>query len=399
MSCTQSNKQTDKTSQLASKIDNIDTNKDMYSIETDNYLSTKNGFNLSGLFNHVKTVILETKKDVLIGNITSMQVYKDSIFILDNISSNGLFLFNKEGRFLKRYGNIGQGPGEYLKPTDFSLDVKSNKVYILDSKSQNILIYNLSSGSYINTIHIVNRRFKSYHIQYANGRIFADAYYFEKNKYAFLLQEINKSTGERINQWLPTKSYNKNYSEPLFASENVFYDRTQESPKFIQYFMDTVITIGHNKIMPLLSLKSNKLLKEVDLQDFNYRKDNIVMKFLLKDIVYHISNFCSYKNILYFTFRYKDLFECCIYNKNTKETQIKNMIFDDLVYKTHEGGSYLFPRFCTSNEDGMYAYIHPIEMKKFLELAKCNKLRPDLDKIDKLKQLTSESNPVIFIYQ
>ena len=390
MSCSQSNKQSVKTFQISNNIP----------IETDDYLLGKNRFYLSKLFRKVKTIILETKEDVLIGMIKSMQVYKDSIFILDFPRSNGVYLFNKEGRFLKKYGNIGQGPGEYLKAFDFTLDFKNKILYILDSNSQSILMYNLKSGKYIKKIHLMNSGFKSFHIQYTNNRLFTDAHFYEKNASSFLLQEINTSTGTRIRDFLPAKLYNKNFfSKDVTLGENVFYDRTQEYPKFIQYFMDTVISICPKKIMPLLYLKSNKLLKEEDIQDLDLKKESISMRLSAKDIIYHISDFCSYKDVLYFTFKYMDRHECCLYNKKTEETQIINSISDDLIYKVNEGGSYLIPEFCTSNEAGMYAYINPLEMNMFLELIKNNSVRSDLDKLDKLKQLTPESNPVIFVYE
>jgi hypothetical protein len=363
-------------------------------------LTSKNRFNLSKLFRKVKTIILETKDDALIGMIKSMQVYKDSIFILDISRSKGVYLFNKEGRFLMKYGSKGQGPKEFIAATDFTLDVKNKKLYMLDSQTQSILIYNLTNGNYINRIHLKNQGFRSIHIQYANNRLYTDAHFYEKNASAFLLQEIDISTGARLKDMLPVKSYNKNFfSKDVIMGENVFYDRTQENPKFIQYFMDTVISIGSKKIMPLLFLKSNKLLKEEDIQDLDLRNGSITMRFSAKDIVYHITDFCSYKDNLFFSFKYKDRYECCLYNKKTNETQIVNGLYDDLIYKVSEGGNQLIPRFLTSNEDGMYAYINPFEMNRFLELIKNDNVRSDLDKLDKLKQLTPESNPVIFVYE
>jgi len=400
MSCTQPKRQSVKTSQNANSIGNIAANKDVYSIETDDYLTSKKRFYLSKIFGKVKTIILETKADALIGEIKSMQVYKDSIFVLDKSRFKGVCLFNKEGRFLKIYGSKGQGPTEFIEATDFTLDVKNKIIYIFDDCTDNILTYNLTNGKYINRIHLNNQGFSSRHIQYANNRLFTDAHYYDKKVSAFLLQEIDKSTGARIRGFLPAKLYNKNFfSASTVLNEEVFYDRTQEDPKFIQYFMDTVISIGAKKIIPLLALKSNKLLKEEDLQDIDLRRVQVWMKFGYRDIVYHIADFCRYKDVLYFTFKYKDRFECCLYNKKTKETQIINGLFDDLIYKVNDQGNDLIPTFLTSNEDGMYACVQPFQMNRFLGYIKINSVRSDLDKLDKLKQLTPESNPVIFVYE
>jgi len=394
MSCTHSSKKADINEPT---INNIVANKDLYSIDIDNKSNLKKIY-LSNIFKNVKTIILETTKDALIGSVKSIQIYEDYIFILDNNVAKGLFQFNKEGHFLKRFGNIGNGPGEYIEPTDFTLNIKDKILYILDSQTQKIIMYDLITGSYIKDVRIADGRYKSFNIQYAENRIFTDAYHYEKMGNEFLLQEINVLTGQSIKKWLPTKLYNKNFSKTYFAPENVFYDRTKKSPKFIQYFMDTIISIFPEKIVPLLTIKSDKLLKESDLQEIGLKNENIIMNLIQKDLVYHISDFISYKNILYFTYRHKNSFRCCFFNTNTKETQIGLCVIDDLIYKIDDENNSLVPRFCTSSEDGMYAYIDPIEIDRFVKLVKSNRLKVNLDKLDKLKQLTQGSNPVIFIY-
>jgi len=77
-------------------------------------LKKEDNINLSSEFKKVKTIILETNKNSLIGSVNSIQVYGDKIFILDRDKSNGIFVFNKTGKFIQRIGNAGQGPGEIL---------------------------------------------------------------------------------------------------------------------------------------------------------------------------------------------------------------------------------------------------------------------------------------------
>jgi len=400
ISCTQPNKQVAKNDQAVSTnlvISTVKSNKDLPIIDIDNVSNYTKWIYLSSVFKHVKTVILETRKDVLIGSVNSIQVYKDSIFILDRTSSKGLFLFNKEGHFLKRYGNIGRGPGEYTMPSDFTLNLKDRIVYILDAQTQNILMYNLNTGDFIKNIHIRDGRFKSFNIQYVDNKIFADAYYYSTKENPSLLQEINISTGERTTKWLPAKLYNKNYSKLSLSGENVFYDRTQKSPKFIQFFMDTIISITHKEVMPFLAIKSDKLLKEADLKEILSKgDDNLTLNLFKSGLVHHISEFVTYKNRVYFTYRHGFEFWRCLFNTKTKNIQIVSSMIDDLIYNDiHKS---IRPRFCTSNEDGMYSYIDPVEMDQFLKLVQENKLNRNLDKFDKIKQLSLDSNPIIFIY-
>jgi hypothetical protein len=402
ISCTPSNKQTVKTNQKVSNdlvISAIKSNKNLHLIDLDNPSYYSKNIHISSLFKQVKTVILETRKDVLIGSVTSIQIYKDSIFILDRTSSKGLFLFNKEGHFLKRYGTIGNGPGEFTEPTDFTMNVKDKILYVLDAQTQNIVVYNLNTGSFIKNIHILDGRFKSFHIQYVDNRLLADAYYYDTNNNPSMLQEINISTGERTTKWLPAKLYNKNYSGLFFAGNEIFYDRTQESPKYVQYFMDTVISVTHKDVMPLLAIKSDKLLKESDWKEIMSKGEvNVTLNLIKSNLIYHICEFATYKNIVFFTYTQGLAYRCCLLNTKTNTFQILNSIIDDLTYDIKDKNNSILPRFCTSNADGMYAYISPTEMDRFLKLAKENKLNKSLDKLNKIKLLPHDSNPIIFIY-
>ncbi len=88
---------------------------------------------ISEIGNGIKYVQLETSAEALLGEIKKIVIDKN-IYILD---INGLFVFSPEGRFIRKIGEKGKGPNEYLIAFDF--DVNSEVVGILDILSQKIL--------------------------------------------------------------------------------------------------------------------------------------------------------------------------------------------------------------------------------------------------------------------
>ena len=51
----------------------------------------------------------------------------DYIVVMDSEITETVLVFDKEGRFLHRIGQIGQGPGEYIDITDSSIDFEKKK--------------------------------------------------------------------------------------------------------------------------------------------------------------------------------------------------------------------------------------------------------------------------------
>jgi hypothetical protein len=81
---------------------------------------------LSSIFKKMKTIILETTDESVIGAVGRVQVFDNYIFILDDKNPHKLFAFNKEGKFIRLIGNVGYGPGEYIRPNDFTIDPQKN---------------------------------------------------------------------------------------------------------------------------------------------------------------------------------------------------------------------------------------------------------------------------------
>ncbi len=90
---------------------------------------------------YVNPIILETNDHCLIGQIETTKVdpLTKHYFILDKKTNIGVFEFNKDGKFVRQYGSIGEGPGAYQNIRDFSIGPRSE---IFIASSYKLLLFN-----------------------------------------------------------------------------------------------------------------------------------------------------------------------------------------------------------------------------------------------------------------
>lgn len=132
-------------------------------------------FNLSEIVSSFSIIPLETNDTCLIGEVSKLEFYKDEILILDKIYSDRLFVFNKEGKYLRDIGRRGAGPDEYMQINDFSIDKKNNIIYVLCDKKK-VFFYSLS-GQYMGRTDV---------------DFFADAMEYKDNRFYFLCDRMNR---------------------------------------------------------------------------------------------------------------------------------------------------------------------------------------------------------------
>lgn len=82
----------------------------------------------------ISFIPIKESENSLFINIDKILVKKNSIFIMDKLSSRALLKFSKLGEFITKFENIGQGPGEYVRLWDF--DVTDKFVLSVRQKSK-----------------------------------------------------------------------------------------------------------------------------------------------------------------------------------------------------------------------------------------------------------------------
>jgi hypothetical protein len=97
--------------------------------------------NASDLIDEVRYIPLETTSESLIGYYVNIQFCRDKIFILDDISGIGLFIFDMHGKFIKKIGKTGAGPLEFGKPSAFCISRDEKQIVMYDNWKRRNMYY------------------------------------------------------------------------------------------------------------------------------------------------------------------------------------------------------------------------------------------------------------------
>lgn len=84
---------------------------------------------------------LETKIETLIGHIDKMLIREGRMYLLDKEGAKSLFVFDTSGKFIYKINRVGQGPGEYIEPDDFTVNDKAGEVIIWDIDQKKALFF------------------------------------------------------------------------------------------------------------------------------------------------------------------------------------------------------------------------------------------------------------------
>jgi hypothetical protein len=100
---------------------------------------------LSELGRELSYIPLETSELCLISNVTNLVFTKDYILITD---SKELFQFSRSGKFLRKIGKLGKGPGEHGTFIKFAVDDSNEKEIFILNHPYSVNVYDLHSGTF-----------------------------------------------------------------------------------------------------------------------------------------------------------------------------------------------------------------------------------------------------------
>jgi hypothetical protein len=206
---------------------------------------------LSSIGRTIKYVGLETTDDCLLNEdlIVFIGLVKNNLLIAD---LNGCYLFNMNGKFIKKVGNRGNGPGEYGNIGNVVYDEKGNRIMITSTSTGGILVYD-ENGDYIETF--LNRIYLS-HWALLNETIALNIKNYRGNsreKLAFIsLSGDTLSTSPNVDWFNGSNSPLSLNNMAIFYpfDGNVYYNRI---------FNDTIYCLNKNcELIPQYVLLSSK---------------------------------------------------------------------------------------------------------------------------------------------
>ena len=366
-------------------------NKDLFVVDIDK-AEKKDLLHLSTLFKNVKCIPLELTDNSQIGSISKVLVYNDHIYVLDHSTAKSLFVFDNEGRFIRRIGNLGTGPGEYTEINDFTIDYDQGNIIITDYGK--LLIYDILTGKHKNTVSlqyvstIIN-------IQYFNNKVYSNLLEYPNVEEGCLLQSIDMLSGKQDRKFLKANEHNKGWNGLYKVEPGYFIPSIDPPHLFRQIFMDTVFSITTQGLSPYFVIKSKDLVSEKDIKSIE-NSDNplqLILALGRKHRIFRINSYFERDNFLYFTY-IKDNNYFVTHDKSTNKTQVVKNIFNDLLY---EKKSIPYLKVVFYDKSGVYECVHAQFLTHFLEENKGyiidNKVK------DKIKNIDEDSNPILFYYE
>ncbi|NIJ46641.1 hypothetical protein FHR24_003136 [Wenyingzhuangia heitensis] len=267
---------------------------------------------ISNILDTCFTVSLESNSKNLIGRIDEVKVVDNYIFVLDSRKSKGVFMFDLEGKYIRRIGELGRGPGEYPFPGDMAINEKRKQIFIFNGNTRKVYKYNFN-GEFLGDITLDIGGYSIDLNEKGNLILFCQGY---SNNH---LGEIKNKVFYEIDEKGNILSFGPSLSTDYHKVKMTIGNRISVRNQYISYsnkFSDTIYKLQNNKVNiqyvldfgenildreKLKSLKTNAFLKEIrDVKLMpNYR-----------GIHYQTYNY------LYFNFYYGNTIVNCYYNKN-----------------------------------------------------------------------------------
>ena len=107
-------------------------------------MSFENYTKFEDVFKKAREISLSN--DVIIGSIADLVVTSRGEFIISDPIGNAVLVFGNGGKFLRKIGNFGSGPGEFRSPNRIAVDEFGN-IYVEDRGNRRINVYD-GSGNF-----------------------------------------------------------------------------------------------------------------------------------------------------------------------------------------------------------------------------------------------------------
>jgi hypothetical protein len=354
-------------------------------------------FKMSSLFKSPKTIILETTDETLIAKSDKIYVVDDYIIIMDKERANRIFVFDKNGKFLHKIGSIGGGPGEYRILSDFTVDSKNREIYLLTDRNK-VIKYRIDDGFLLNSFVTDKPEIHCYNIQYRENKLYSDIQNFDEDENKCLVQEIDAETGKQISTFLSAKENYLSTLPFLLSDPGMYYFQTSEKEdiRFFRPFMNTIFSIEQGKTKPYITLQGKDMISTSDLVDMENSVVFLGKLVTMMKKYYHITNYIEFSPYIWLTLHGSagQPILNIQYNKETETAQQVRFI-NDCAFKEGFG---VYSKYFTDSK-GLYGLVDTDNIPNLIAIINNDGILPNLDKVEKLKELKGDSNPVIFYYE
>lgn len=265
---------------------------------------------LGDIAESIEYIPLETKDECLIGENVYFD-FDETHIIIGYYNCNTLYLFDRQGHFIRTIGTKGEGPREFNGIHNIFLN--SNHIVIDDASK--VLIFDKEGNFIWSTSFPIDDRYVASYFNEQFLRV-AESYIFRDSTY--YVYDIYNQTGNLVKEAIPSVpislkkdsqwrlSYKCKEINPVYIYQNQLHVR--------EYLNDTVYTInGLNQFIPkyVLNLGKYKITPEMqaDIKNFENHINNKVV----------ITEIAETSNKLLMHYFYKWKFHSCYYDKKERK--------------------------------------------------------------------------------
>ena len=341
---------------------------------------------LSTWADSISYIRLETTSDALIGSVDRLILRDSVIYILDRKKSRSIYAFATDGTFLRKIGDIGQGPGEFAEPTDFS--VCQDKIYVYDQFAHRLSTFT-TAGKFLGDrpvpffgigMHAFNDSTFAWHT------LDADNFHLKNLVgYSVLLSDSTDHVTKRGFYRKPKKYASIWVSENFQGNDSIILYHPPLSGNLYAISPTGTITPKYHIDFKEHTLPESYLWEENWKQ---FTDENTQRKYLLFPGEFYENDIA-----LYFVYLKKHVHHYAIYEKQCHKLwlteNIKNDLFPALPFgqmKAAHGNKFIT---MVSPADLLYAYkqLSPDQRQEIL----------GTDGIRLLSELEEEDNPILII--
>ena len=245
-----------------------------------------------------------------------------------------ILVFNKDGKFIRSIGSLGQGPGEYINISGAAIDLKNKRLFILSYP--NFLIYDLYGKclKQSNSSELLSRLTLKNDLNYINDNLFivGDMYspgYRETGKdvaISSIVYQLNNDLNISDSCLIRTiilenlcsstnslTGYILNGSKTVYLYYGDFYISEKRGNLGDRQLYDTLYRFENNSLVPELKLKykNNTIEKSTHLLNI-YRSSRYIFAYYIKG------------------YNLKDSFYFCFDTKKNKGYNVQDGYSDDI---------------------------------------------------------------------
>lgn len=200
----------------------------------------------------VEYVPLETTDESVLPSSCVFFDVSDKYIITEDLVSGTIFIFTRQGKFVRKINHIGQGAKEYLGLNEFVVDFKAEELFVGSYNNKKFFVYSFN-GDYIREFPL-----QTYHTQYKPILNYTDEYLIANNPfYDFKSQ---KSLDESPYLFISKKDGSIHHSEMIIP------DRITHYLKSMVVRLDKSSLYNHKVYFPIQSIHQNG--SEILVADF-----------------------------------------------------------------------------------------------------------------------------------